>query len=105
MCMMLAPALNAAWASRAICSGVTGTLCCFGSVSTPFSAQVMTALSLMACLQVWGRDHPGRVSPLLASTRYSHAPAGVDRQIARTGKDRARFQAVEPSDRMAEMRG
>jgi hypothetical protein len=26
---------------------VTGTLCCFGSVSTPFSAQVMTALSLM----------------------------------------------------------
>jgi hypothetical protein len=34
-------------ASRAICSGVTGTLCCFGSVSTPFSAQVMTALSLM----------------------------------------------------------
>ena len=45
--MMLAPALNAALASRAICSGVTGTLCCFGSVSTPFSAQVMTALSLM----------------------------------------------------------
>src|ERR1044072_2563961 len=47
MCMMLAPGLNAALASRAICSGVTGTLCCFGSVSTPFSAQVMTALSLM----------------------------------------------------------
>src|SRR6059058_3883634 len=47
ICMMLAPALNAALASRAICSGVTGTLCCFGSVSTPFSAQVMTALSLM----------------------------------------------------------
>ena len=47
----LAPALKAALASRAICSGVTGTLCCFGSVRTPFSAQVMTALSLMACLQ------------------------------------------------------
>ena len=45
--MMLAPALKAAFASRAICSGVTGTWCCFGSVSTPFSAQVMTALSLM----------------------------------------------------------
>src|SRR6187402_1105978 len=47
MCMTDAPASNAAFASRAICSGVTGTLCCFGSVSTPFSAQVMTALSLM----------------------------------------------------------
>src|SRR6267142_599173 len=47
MCMTLAPALNAALASRAICSGVTGTLCCLGSVSTPFSAQVMTALSPM----------------------------------------------------------
>src|SRR3954454_19651989 len=45
MCMTLAPALNAAFASRAISSGVTGTWCCFGSVSTPFSAQVMTALS------------------------------------------------------------
>ncbi|MGY3463811.1 hypothetical protein ACVW0I_000682 [Bradyrhizobium sp. LM6.11] len=47
MCMIDAPASNAALASRAICSGVTGTLCCLGSVSTPFSAQVMTALSLM----------------------------------------------------------
>src|SRR5882762_9596543 len=46
----LAPASNAALASRAICSGVTGTWCCFGSVSTPFSAQVMTALSLMRCI-------------------------------------------------------
>src|SRR5439155_21474183 len=33
--------------SRAISSGVTGSLCCFASVSTPFSAQVMTALSFM----------------------------------------------------------
>ena len=47
ICMMLAPASKAALASRAICSGVTGTWCCLGSVSTPFSAQVMTALSLM----------------------------------------------------------
>ena len=38
---------KAALASRAISSGVTGTWCCFGSVSTPFSAQVMTAVSLM----------------------------------------------------------
>src|SRR3954447_11084901 len=45
MCMTLAPASKAAFASRAISSGVTGTWCCFGSVSTPFSAQVMTALS------------------------------------------------------------
>src|ERR1700732_3654551 len=47
ICMTLAPALKAALASRAICPGVTGTWCCFGSVSTPFSAQVMKALSLM----------------------------------------------------------
>src|SRR5260370_30906939 len=47
ICMTLAPASKAALASRAICSGVTGTWCCLGSVSTPFSAQVMTALSLM----------------------------------------------------------
>src|SRR5471032_2958906 len=47
MCITLAPALKAALASRAISSGVTGTWCCLGSVSTPFSAQVMTALSLM----------------------------------------------------------
>src|SRR5690348_15898759 len=52
MCMMLAPALNAALASRAICSGGTGTLCCLGSVSTPFSAQVMTALSLMTLVRL-----------------------------------------------------
>src|SRR5882757_1242251 len=50
ICITLAPASNAALASRAICSGVTGTWCCFGSVSTPFSAQVMTALSLMRCI-------------------------------------------------------
>src|SRR5712672_3204017 len=47
ICITLAPALNAALASRAICSGVTGTWCCFGSVNTPFSAQVITALSPM----------------------------------------------------------
>src|SRR5262249_27615591 len=102
MCMMLAPALKAALASRAISSGVTGTLCCFGSVSTPFSAQVMTALSLMHAFgRGVRRDHPVRVSPLLASTRYAGAPAGIDREIARTRKDRARLQAIEPADRVA----
>src|SRR5258705_13833578 len=35
----------------------------------------------------------------------ANAAAGVDRQIARAGKDRARLQAVKPSDRVAEMRG
>ena len=33
------------------------------------------------------------------------ATAAVDRQIARAGKDRARLQAVEAADRVAEMRG
>jgi hypothetical protein len=35
---------------------VTGTLCCLGSVSTPFSAQVMTALSPMEKPSIAGRD-------------------------------------------------
>ena len=35
-------------ASAAICSGVTGTGCCAGSVSTPVRAQVITAASDMA---------------------------------------------------------
>src|SRR5262245_13485754 len=46
-CRIEAPASNAALASRAISSGVTGTGCCLGSVSTPVSAQVMMALSVM----------------------------------------------------------
>src|SRR3954470_24715452 len=33
------------------------------------------------------------------------ASAAIDRQIARTGKDRARLQAIEAADRVAEMRG
>src|SRR5438128_4487392 len=110
MCMMLAPALKAALASRAICSGVTGTLCCFGSVSTPFSAQVMTALSLM--------DQPSEVGGNLkaimraASAGFLRQPAiagagaiaAVDRQIARAGKNRPRLQSIEAADRVAEMR-
>src|SRR4051794_35155286 len=105
ICMTLAPALKAALASRAICSGVTGTLCCFGSVSTPFSAQVMTALSLMRDFQF---------SALVASVRRTSAGflrppatarAAVDREIARAGKDRTRLQAVEAADRVAEMGG
>src|SRR5262249_590592 len=43
-CMTDAPASKAAFASRAISSGVTGTGCCLGSVSTPVSPQVMMAL-------------------------------------------------------------
>src|SRR6266567_4325823 len=46
-----------------------------------------------------------------ASARFLRPPAigadpeaGVDRQIARAGKDRARLQAVEAADRVAEMR-
>src|SRR5882724_1581108 len=111
-CMTLAPALKAALASRAICSGVTGTLCCFGSVSTPFSEQVMTALSPM--------DQPFDVRKLsiafaimrLGSTGFLRpraivglgAAAGIDRKVTRAGKDRARLQAVETADRVAEMR-
>src|SRR6266702_6905735 len=47
-----------------------------------------------------------------ASGRFLRPPAigadpaaGVDREIARAGKDRARFQAEEAADRVAEMRG
>src|SRR5439155_26511378 len=46
-----------------------------------------------------------RIRALLASTRYgSRRGAGVDRKIARAGKNRARLQAVEAADRVAEMR-
>src|SRR3981189_1467767 len=106
--MTLAPALRAALASRAICSGVTGTLCCFGSVSTPFSEQVMTALSPM--------DQPFDVRKLWiafaimrpASTGFLRpcaivgrgATARIDRRVARAGKDRPRLQAVEAADRV-----
>src|SRR5438552_4071330 len=110
MCITLAPASNAALASRAISSGVTGTLCCFGSVSTPFSAQVMTALSLMKDFRFWVRS---RASVRRASAGFLRPPAiggtsaaaAVDREIAGAGKDRARLQAVEAADRMAEMGG
>src|SRR3954447_22770155 len=123
MCMTLAPASNAALASRAICSGVTGTWCCLGSVSTPFNAQVMTALSLMKppCLArgfdpaatIMGTPaadylRPAAIArsrPSLAKTvAVEHAGiAAVDREIARARKDGARLQAIEPPDRMAEM--
>src|SRR5690349_10493736 len=33
------------------------------------------------------------------------AAVAIDRQIARAGKDRARLQAIEAADRVAEMRG
>jgi hypothetical protein len=45
--MMDAPALNASRASAAICAGVTGTGCCLGLVSTPVSAQVSIAFSII----------------------------------------------------------
>src|SRR5882724_11219344 len=108
ICMMLAPASKAALASRAICSGVTGTLCCFGSVSTPFSAQVITALSLMNQPSRWRKSDAimrGASAGFLRQPAIgADAAAGVDREIARTGKDRARLQAVEAADRVAEMR-
>src|SRR6185437_4595348 len=110
ICMMLAPALKADLASRAISSGVTGTWCCLGSVSTPFSAQVMTALSLMKCLRCrdretarsCGRELAGFLRP---SAKVRRPTAAIDRKIARAGEDRARLQAIEPADRMAEMGG
>src|SRR5947207_1451564 len=122
MCMMLAPASKAVLASRAISSGVTGTLCCFGSVSTPFSAQVMTALSLMEDLQIQRLANPEACkSKRLVSLRLCvgrqpascvqplpgclHQLAAIDRKVARAGKDRARLQSVEAADRVAEMRG
>jgi len=43
----LAPAIEGALASRAICSGVTGTLCCFGSVEHAVQRAGDDALSLM----------------------------------------------------------
>ena len=46
MWKMAAPASNASFAEAAISSGVTGTGCCFGLVSTPLSAQVRIALSM-----------------------------------------------------------
>src|SRR5882757_6192574 len=110
--MTLAPALKAALASRAICSGVTGTLCCFGSVSTPFSEQVMTALSPMD--QPFDVRKPSIAFAIMrpASTGFLRpraivglsATAGIDREIPRAGKDRARLQSVEAADRVAEMR-
>ena len=44
-CMIAAPCSNAAFASDAICSGVTGTGNFVGSVSTPVSAHEMMTLS------------------------------------------------------------
>src|ERR1700704_2408083 len=98
MCMTPAPALKAAFASRAISSGVTGTLCCFGSVSTPFSAQVMTALSLMEDFQVQGLQIQafGQSSQLCVGLTPAscvhplacglYPCAAVDREVARAGK-------------------
>src|SRR3978361_1965435 len=110
--MTLAPALNAALASRAICSGVTGTLCCFGSVSTPFSEQVMTALSPMdqpfdsrKLSIAFAIMRPGSTGFLRPCAIVGlGAAAGINRKIARAGKDRARLQPVEAPDRVAEMR-
>src|ERR1700710_1470423 len=112
-CMTLAPALKAALASRAICSGVTGTLCCFGSVSTPFSEQVMTALSPMdqpfdsrkrsIAFAIMRPGSTGFLRP--CAIVGLGAPASEDRKVARAGKDRARLQSVEAADRVAEMRG
>src|SRR5438034_11586854 len=86
MCITLAPALKAALASRAISSGVTGTLCCFGSVSTPFSAQVMTALSLMAdfrCYLLFEHDLFGKpVSTFPDHALFDRARVCVARQPA-----------------------
>src|ERR1700712_531644 len=112
ICMMLAPASNAALASRAICSGVTGTLCCFGSVSTPFSEQVMTALSPMdqpfdsrKLSIAFAIMRPGSTGFLRPCAIVGlGAAAGRKRKIARAGKDRARLQPVEAPDRVAEMR-
>src|SRR5215471_10836656 len=109
--MMLAPASKARLASRAISSGVTGTWCCFGSVSTPFSAQVMTALSLMNRLQSQGVDGSRPVMMRATSAgflrpraiRRVDATAAIDREIPRAGEDCARLQSIEVADRMAEM--
>src|SRR5215211_4349785 len=119
ICITLAPASKAALASRAICSGVTGMLCCFGSVSTPFSAQVITALSLMngpsissgRSRQVY-REAVARIMRPV-STGFLRQPAiarlgraaAVDREIAGAGKNRTRLQPVEAADRVAEVGG
>src|SRR6185312_528070 len=110
--MMLAPAPKAAFASRAISSVVTGTWCCFGSVSTPFSAQVMTALSLMKRLQL---QMARRAAAMMraASLPFLRQPAilsldaaaAIDRKIAGAQKDGARLQSIEAPDRVAEMSG
>src|SRR4051812_9507134 len=110
--MTLAPALKAALASRAICSGVTGTLCCLGSVSTPFNEQVMTALSPMdqpfdsrKLSIAFAIMRPGSTGFLRPCAIVGlGAAAGIDRKIARAGKDRARLQPIEAADRVAEMR-
>src|SRR4051812_42974344 len=124
ICMMLAPALKAALASHAISSGVTGTWCCFGSVSTPFSAQVMTALSLMRQPLVFKSSaggscgdyppascvHPlsrgaGLRPPVADVGAVEHAGvAAVDREIPRAPENGARLQSIEAADRVAEMR-
>src|ERR1700761_5030949 len=70
----------------------------------------MTALSLMKCpVNVASRNDaraartPACVQPLRRRTGL--LPAAIDHEIARAGEDRARLQAVEAADRMAEMGG
>src|SRR5689334_8273894 len=41
----------------------------------------------------------------LRQRAIGHAVAAVDREIARAGEDRARLQAIEAADRVAEMGG
>src|SRR6185312_7683102 len=53
---MDAPASNASRADCAICWGETGTGCCLGLVSTPFSAQVRMALSISGLLLIRVRE-------------------------------------------------
>ena len=47
---------------------------------------------------------PGMTGLLRQRGLFGPLPAAVDREIARAGEDRARLQAVEAADRMAEMR-
>src|SRR5689334_9767206 len=81
--MMEAPALKASRASAAIWAGVTGTGCCFGSVSTPVSAQVRMALSCMLTPYVASRQSPrGGASASGTAQRRSFLNLQFDHQRA-----------------------
>jgi len=92
-CITLAPALKAALASRAI-PRVTGTVMLFRVGQHPFSAQVMTALSLMECFSICSgfvrnryEDHATCISSFLASTRYRRVrPGRSDRSRDRASR-------------------